>query len=185
MSGIHQGWMCSARESNAFVGASPQWFAVQTKARHEKRIEAELNEKGIIALVPVIRESHCWSDRTKVVEVPVFSCYAFVRLADAAQKLEVLKTPGVFRFVSANGKPAPIPASEIDGIQAVLDAKLPITSCGFLRVGQRVRVRGGSLDGVEGVLLGSKGDHRLVVSIELIQKSISVTIEGYAVEPVQ
>jgi transcription antitermination factor NusG len=163
----------------------PLWFAVQTRARHERKIEAELEKKGITAFVPFRREPHRWSDRMKMVDVPIFTSYVFVRTeATPACRLEVLKTSGVFRFVSVNGAPAPIPDSEIESLQTVIANKLPLSPCGFLKLGQRVRVRGGALDGVEGTLVGTKGEHKLVISVDLIQQSVAVTIDGYAVESV-
>jgi transcription antitermination factor NusG len=119
------------------------------------------------------------------VEIPLFSCYVFVNLvASSADRLEVLKTAGVFRFVRAHGGPAPIPDSQIESIRTVLASQLPISTCGFLQIGQRVRIRGGSLEGVEGILKASKGTHKLVISVDLLQQSVEVSIEGYAVEAV-
>ncbi len=167
------------------AAAEPLWFAVQTRARHEKWIEAELGRKGITAYVPTTQETHRWSDRNKVVELPLFSCYVFVKLQVAASsRLEVMKTPGVFRFVSVNGAPAPIPYDQIESLQKVLNSKVSVAACDYLKPGQRVRIRGGSLDGIEGTLVGNRGEHKLILSVELIHQSVSVTIDHYAVEPV-
>jgi transcription antitermination factor NusG len=176
-------------ETSSTFGAllvdEPRWYAVQTRARHEKRIGTELEQKGITAFVPTMRETHRWSDRTKVVEVSVFSCYIFVKVvAASAQRLEVLKTMGVFRFVSVNGAPAPIPDGEIEGVRRVLANNLPVSACGFVQIGQRVRIRGGSLDGLEGIIENIRGGNKLVLSVELIHQSVAVTIDGYSVEPV-
>lgn len=163
----------------------PLWYAIQTRARHEKRIGCELQKRGVRSFVPTLREAHKWSDRTKVVDAPLFSCYVFVNLvASSAQRLEVLKTAGVFRFVQVNGEPAPIPDSQIDSIQTVLANRLPISSCGFIQVGQRVRIRGGSLEGVEGILMASRGGQKLVISVELLQQSVEINVEGYTIEAV-
>ena len=176
----------NAAEASPAVSASqPAWYAIQTRARHEKRIGVELQERGIHAFVPTLRQSHQWSDRTKVVEVPLFSCYVFVNLlAHSAQRLEVLKTAGVFSFVRVNGEPAAIPDSQIESIQAVIANKLPMSTSGFIQIGQKVRIRGGSLDGVEGILVASKGANKLVISVDLLQQSVEVTVEGYTVETV-
>ena len=118
-------------------------------------------------------------------EVPLFSCYVFVNLvASSAQRLEVLKTAGVFRFVRVSGEPAPIPDSQIESIQTVLANKLPMSTCGFIQIGQKVRIRGGAMDGVEGILTANKGGQKLVISVDLLQQSVEVTVEGYAVEPI-
>lgn len=175
----------TAAVSTAICTSQPAWYAIQTRARHEKRIGIELQERGIHAFVPTLRQSHQWSDRTKVVDVPLFSCYVFVNLvAHSAQRLEVLKTAGVFSFVRVNGEPAPIPDSQIESIQMVLAKNLPVSTCGFIQIGQKVRIRGGSLDGVEGILTATKGVHKLVISVDLLQQSVEVTVEGYAVEPI-
>jgi transcriptional antiterminator NusG len=171
--------------SPAICASQPAWYAIQTRARHEKRIGNELQDRGIHAFVPTLRQSHRWSDRTKVVDVPLFSCYVFVNLvASSEQRLDVLKTAGVLSFVRVSGAPAPIPDSQIESIQTVLANKLPISTCGFIQIGQRVRIRGGSLEGVEGILTASKGGQKLVISLELLQQSVEISVEGYAIEVV-
>ena len=170
--------------TDSLSASQPRWYAIQTRARHEKRIGSELLERGIHAFVPTVRETHQWNDRTKIVEIPLFSCYVFVNLVSAAERVEVLKTMGVFQFVRVNGRPASIPDSQIESIHTVLAKKLPVSTCGFIQIGQKVRIRGGSLDGVEGVLTASKGGRKLVVSVDLLQQSLEVTVEGYAIEPV-
>jgi transcription antitermination factor NusG len=167
------------------AGGPPRWYVVQTRARHEKRIGTDLQQKGIDAFVPTVRQAHQWSDRTKQVEVPLFSCYVFVRMvASPALCLHVLNTMGVFRFVCVSGEPAPIPDSQMESMQAVLAYNLPVSHCGFIQVGQRVRIRGGALDGVEGILTAARGAQRFVISIDLLQQSIAVVVGGYALEPV-
>jgi len=83
-----------------------------------------------------------------------------------------------------NGALAAIPDSQIESIQAVLTNRLPISTCGFIQVGQRVRLRGGAMDGVEGILKASQRGHKLVISVDLLQQSVEVSVEGYAVEAV-
>ena len=185
MARLHENRLGSAEQPATSAAEQTRWYAVQTRARHEKRIGSELEQKGIHAFVPTLRQVHSWSDRKKTVEVPLFSCYIFVNLlASAEERLEVLKTSGVFQFVRVNGSPAPIPDSQIEGIQTVLANNLPVTASGFVRIGQRVRIRGGSLDGVEGILSARKGAHALVISVDLIQQSVEVTVDGYAIETV-
>jgi len=163
----------------------PLWYAIQTRARHEKRIGSELQRKGIEAFVPTLSESHRWSDRTQIVETPLFSCYVFVNLvASSAARLEVLKTGGVFHFVRVNGQPASIPDSQIESLRTVVAGNLPISACGYIQIGQKVRIRGGSLEGIEGILTASKGGHKLVISVDLLQQSVEVTVEGYAIEAI-
>jgi transcription antitermination factor NusG len=95
-----------------------------------------------------------------------------------------LQTQGVVDFVGMQGRGIPIPEEQIEAVKTLISGEVPFTKHAFLRVGQRVRVRGGSLDGVEGILLAQNGSRNLVISVESIQRSVSVRIEGYDVEPV-
>ena len=161
----------------------PRWYAVQTRAKHEKKVTAELQQKGMKAFLPAVREVRRWSDRRQVIEAPLFPCYVFVQTDLAvAPRMAVLQTAGVFRFVGFNHGPVPIPDAQMVAVQAVLAEHLPASSCGFIKVGEKVRIRGGALDGVEGVLSGRNGERRLIISIELIQQSMAVIVEGYDIE---
>ncbi len=163
--------------------AEPRWYAVQTRARHEKKVANELQLRGIDAYLPLVMETHSWSDRRKHVELPLFSSYAFVRIARTPEtRLGVLQVNGVLNFVGDRNLGEPIPDEQIDAIRALLQSDLPFSEHSFLSVGQRVRIHGGSLDGVEGILTTVKGSRRLVVSVEAIQRSISVSVEGYSIE---
>jgi transcription antitermination factor NusG len=163
-----------------------RWYAVHTRSRHEKEVAAQLAQKGIAHFAPTMREVHRWSDRRAVVDVPLFACYTFVRAAlSGGTRLAVLNTPGVLRFVGFSQGPEPIPDAEIEAIQTVLATNAPFSPTAFVKVGERVRVRGGALDGIEGVLVGRNGNRQLLVSIELIQQSITVSLSGYDLERIQ
>jgi transcription antitermination factor NusG len=170
------------------VEVSPQeslWYAVQTSPRHEKKVANELRLKGIKSFLPLFPEKHQWSDRERVVDVPLFPQYVFVRItADPTARIAVLRTSGVTSFVGARGLGVTIPESQIAAVQSVIEYRLSASPCSFLDVGKRVRIRGGSLDGVQGILLGLKGDETLVISVELIQKSLTISVKGFRVEPV-
>lgn len=168
------------------LASIPQWYAVHTRAKHEKRVAAELARKQITTFLPLITEIHKWSDRKAKVEVPLFSCYLFVNIDPSAEaRISVLRIPGVLTFVGGNHRGAAVPDQEIESIQALLARKVPFAPHPFLQVGQRVRVRGGALDGIEGVLERcGAGGSRLVLSVQTIQRSLSISIEGYDVEPV-
>lgn len=160
------------------------WYAVQTRPRHEKKIDAQLQQKGIQTFLPLISEIHRWSDRNMRVESPLFPGYTFVRIAwTAAQRLSVLQITGVLRLVGNGCEGVPVEEREIDNIRTVLSANTPYSPHPFLKAGQRVRIRGGCLDGIEGILLAQKSGARLIVSIEAIQRSVAVHLEGYGVEP--
>jgi transcription antitermination factor NusG len=99
-------------------------------------------------------------------------------------RLRVLWVDGVFQLVGVRGEGTPIPDEQIEALRTLVERRLPLCSYPFLRIGQRVRIRSGSLNGLEGILVGRNGDQTLVVSIEAIQRSLAVRIEGYDVEPV-
>lgn len=163
--------------------AHAQWYAIQTRPRHEKKVTAELNDKCIESYLPLMPQVHHWSDRRKLVQVPLFPGYVFVHTQlDGRARLAVLNIWGALSFVGSQRDARPIPDSQIEDIRTVLTTKLSLSPYPFLKVGQRVRVRGGALDGVEGILI-TNGQRRLVISVESIHRSLSITIEGYDVEP--
>jgi transcriptional antiterminator NusG len=159
------------------------WFAVQTRPRYERKANTELQEKGVQAFLPLHSEIHQWSDRKRIVEMPLFPGYIFVRVTPSVDdRVRVLRTNGVVNFVGARNMGVAIPDSEIDSVQSVVKSGLPFRPYPHLEIGQRVYVRGGCLDGVQGVLTAVNGDRGLVVSVNLIQRSIAMRIEGFKVE---
>jgi transcription antitermination factor NusG len=161
-----------------------RWYAIHTRSRHEKAVASRLEEQGLTTFVPTITEVRRWSDRRKLVEFPLFSCYAFVNLSWRSElRAKVVRTDGVLGFVSFGNGAVPIPDVEIENVRTLLTGMVPCTAYPFLKLGQRVRIRGGALDGVEGIFLARKGNKTLVISIEPIQRSLAINIDGYAVEP--
>ena len=160
------------------------WYAVQTRARNEKVISERLQEQGLTTFLPLVTEIRRWSDRKKKVELPLFSCYVFVKLVagNNDERMRVYRTNGVFRIVSMRGEAIPIPDEQIEALRTVVTQQVPWTEHPFLKIGQRVRIRGGSLEGVEGVLLSRNGDRTLIISVDAIQRSLAVRVEGYDVE---
>lgn len=170
---------------NEIPVSAGSWYAIHTRARHEKRVASELERKGIRTFLPLWSEMRQWSDRRMMVDIPLFSCYAFVNIdSSMASRVEVLRTAGVLTFVGGNHQCVSIPDSEIESIQMLLANRISFTHHPFLVVGQKVRVRNGALEGVEGILTRFNGNSRLVISVETIQRSLSVTVDGYDVEPV-
>jgi len=113
----------------------------------------------------------------------MFSCYAFVRIAQTSdERLKVLRTPGVLSFVGSERQGSQIPDEQIENLQAAIREKIPCAVHPFIRTGQRVRIRGGSLDGVQGILIRQGGTQSVVVSVELLQRSVSIRVEGYEIE---
>lgn len=135
-----------------------------------------LSAKGYEEYLPVYRTRKRWSDRMMESELPLFPGYVFCRF-EAHHRLPILTTPGVVSIVSAGKIPFPIPEEEISGIQAALASGLAVLPCPYLKQGQRVRLKEGALEGVEGILLHEKSEWRVVLSIELLQRSVSIEVD--------
>jgi transcription antitermination factor NusG len=162
-----------------------RWFAVRTRSRHEKIVANQLRSRGVTAFLPLVTQVHRWSDRKKIVEVPLFPGYTFVRVVPSSEQyLRVLRVYGVSSFVGVRGEGTPIPDKQIADIQVVLTSNAAYAICPFLKVGQRVRIRGGCLDGVEGLLVGRRGDRKLLISVEPMQQSLAIDLQNYDVEVV-
>lgn len=159
------------------------WYAVHTRSRCEKKVSVQLYEKQIDAFLPIVKELRHWSDRRKVIEQPLFPGYVFVRIpSDDRTRVSVLRTAGAVAFVGAQGQGTPISDREIENIQTLLCSNTPFEPYPFLRLGQRVRIRGGYLDGIEGILVAKKSDQSIVISVELIQRSLAVRVSGFDLE---
>ncbi len=175
----------SAVLQNAILAEEPQWYAIRTRSRFEKKVVAELEHRGVENFLPVQQQVRKWSDRKKVVSFPLFPGYAFVRIPPVSRlRVAVASVPGVVGFVGTAHGPVAIPAAEIEHIQTLVMNNIPVTGEPFPRVGQRVRISGGVLDGLEGVLVGTRGERRFVVSVGTIERSISFCIEGYELEAI-
>jgi transcription antitermination factor NusG len=159
-----------------------QWFALQTRYRFEKKVAGQLHQKSFQVYLPLRTEHHNWSDRQTNVTIPLFPGYMFVNLDQSHEsRRAVLQTVGLLGFVSFGGTIVPIPSTQIDHLQALLLQKVRFSLHPFVRIGQRVRIRGGSMDGLEGLLLhNEKG--KLVISIESIQRSLAIEIQGYELD---
>ncbi len=180
MSGLAQTERVSFGEEHCAVQEA--WYAVHTYPRHEQKVARLLAQRGMLVFLPLLRQFHLWSDRRKLVEVPLFSCYAFVNIqCTSTRRVQVLTTPGVLRFVSFNGQPAAIPQQQIEAVRKVLSNNIPCSAHGFVKIGQRVRIRGGCLHGLEGILVRCNG-RKLVVSVDVVQQSLAISLDGYDIE---
>lgn len=180
---IHQS--LSAEQWTERFAVEPQWYAIHTRSQHEKSVSAQLQDQGITTFLPLVTEVHRWSDRRKLVRLPLFSCYTFLHMPFVPEIwAKVLRVGGVLSFVGVRGQGVPIPEKQIESIRTLLGINAPYTLCPFLKVGQHVRVRGGVLDGIEGILVSRNGDRTLVISVEPIQRSLAVQIGDYQVEPI-
>ena len=164
------------------AAADKKWYAVHTRSRHEKVVAAQLCGRGVDTYLPLVEEIHRWSDRRNGFR---FHCFpAMLSSTRGFRRDHGHRSAGPERG-SHRGRPcggSPIPDEEIAIVHRLLSHNIPCVNHPFLEVGQRVRIRGGALDGVEGTLLARKGESCLVISIELIQRSLAVRIEGYDVE---
>jgi transcription antitermination factor NusG len=160
----------------------PCWYALHTRSRHEKVVRDQLGAKGITNLLPLWHKRSVWKDRIKMVEVPLFSGYIFGHFP-LKHKLEVLQTVGIVRIVGLNGYPLPVPNEQIEAVQTMIEQHLHYDPHPFLQEGMRVRVKRGLLRGAEGILVAKKQHYRLVISVDLIQKSVAVDIDSADVEP--
>ena len=178
-------YLLTAQAAQTLAVEEPSWYAIQTVARHEKRVAIHLIDRQIITFLPLLKQVHEWSDRRKSIQVPLFSCYVFVRYSSQRQiREEILRTPGVLGFVGGHGQGTSIPNEQLDSIRKLLEEDVPFAFHPFLQVGQRVRIRGGCLDGVEGILVEKNRDQSLIVSVELLRRSLAIRVEGYELEPV-
>jgi len=164
-----------------FAGAyrqapEPNWYALYTCPRHEKRVAEQIEQRSISCFLPVYRSVRRWKDRRKELELALFPGYVFVRMA-LGNKLRVLELPGAVRLVSFNGKPAAIPAEEIEVLRDRLSGGRSIEPHPYLRTGRRVRVRHGAMAGLEGIIVRRKDRCRVVFSIDLIMRSVAVEVD--------
>jgi transcription antitermination factor NusG len=152
------------------------WFAVKVRERFERNICEGLEGKDIETLLPVYSVERRWSDRVKMLEVPLFSGYVFCRI-DPAKRMRVLSVPGVHYFAGIGQAPQPISDSEAESLRALVRAGAAATPRSYLAEGERVRVQDGPLRGMEGVLLRGGDADQLVLSIDLLHRSVALTID--------
>jgi transcription termination/antitermination protein NusG len=160
-----------------------EWFAVRTRPRHEKVVATQLETSGIETFLPLSTQVRTWSDRRKTVDFPLFPGYVFVRTQRATQaRVRVFQSRGVVGFVGPNNQATAIPAQQIEAVRYLLQAHIDCRAHPFLSVGQRVRIQNGALQGLEGILVRIASDNTLVVSVDLIHRSVAIRLEGYEVE---
>ena len=159
------------------------WCVAYTRHQHEKPVSEMLETKGFEVFLPLYESTRRWKDRRKVLSLPLFPGYVFVRGA-TDRRLPVLTTPGVLMIISRGERIATVPEEEIAAIRRTLDGEFSVEPHPFLRCGERVRVIRGSLQGVEGVLTRKKNLYRLVLSVDMLAQSVSVEIDALDVEPV-
>jgi transcription antitermination factor NusG len=152
------------------------WFALQVRTRHESLVVSHLTARGYEPFLPMYVCRRRWSDRVKEVSLPLFPGYVFCRL-DVSNRLPILTAPGVASILGIAKNPTPLDETEISAIRAATVSGLPREPWPFLKVGQAVKIEQGPLAGIEGILTDFKGQHRLILSVTLLQRSVAVEVE--------
>jgi len=158
------------------------WWAVYTRHQHEKTVAQVLETKGFEVFLPLYDSVRRWKDRSKLLSLPLFPCYVFLR-GGISRRLHVLTTPGVHTVLYNGERIAIIPNEEMEAVRKAINSPCKVEPHPFLRCGEAVRVIRGSLEGVQGVLVRKKSFYRLVLSVEMLAQSVSVEIDAADVEP--
>jgi transcription antitermination factor NusG len=157
------------------------WYALRVRSNTEFLVGRALRSRGLDEFLPTYKTRRQWSDRVKSLEVPLFSGYLFCKM-NWCERSTVIRTPGVLGMVSFGGVPTPIPNEEIEAVQNLVQTKLPLEPWPFLRIGQHVEVTWGPLAGLRGTILRFKANYRLVVSVNLLQRSVAAEVDSSWVE---
>ena len=163
-------------------GLEEQWYAAYTCANHEKQVAQQLEQRRIHSFLPTYQSVRRWKDRRKVLQLPLFPSYVFVQM-NPKNRLDLLRLPGVLGLVCFGGRPAPVESVEIENLRRGLTNNSGVRSHPYLKAGRKVRIRSGSMAGVEGVLVRKRDCTRIVLSISLLQRSVSVDIDEADIEP--
>ena len=159
------------------AAAEVRWYVAYTSANHEKRVAQQLTWRSVEHFLPVYESVRRWKDRRVPLQLPLFPGYVFVRLA-LRDRLRVLAVPGVARLVGFDGRPTVVPAEDIEAIRACLEGKRDVQPHPYVQCGQRVRVLRGPLAGFSGIVLRQRNRTRFVVSFDVLERSVSVELEG-------
>jgi transcription antitermination factor NusG len=160
----------------------PYWYAVCTYPRHEKAVTEQLEAKCIETFLPTLAIESRRKDRRAQIKMPAFPGYVFIRITKS-ERSAVFSAPGVVRILSYNGVPAPIDESEIEAVKLCLKRGATLAVRTLIDVGERVRVRSGMLEGVEGLVVRCKNERTLIVPVSLINQSIAVEVDADLLEP--
>ncbi len=175
--------MAATQSTGSRLNVDSDWWALYTRHQHEKVVADMLAAKGFEVFLPLYESIRRWKDRSKVLSLPLFPCYVFVR-GGLNRRLQVVTTPGVHMILYRGENVAAIPEDEIQAIRLTVEGQFRVEPFPFLKCGERVRVVRGTLEGVEGVLVRKKNTYRLVLSVEMLAQSVAVEINAADVEPV-
>jgi transcription antitermination factor NusG len=158
------------------LGNKLQWHALYTRHQHEKPIARILSSKGQDVFLPLYTTVRRWQDRTKQLRLPLFPCYVFIR-GGLDRQLQILSTPGVVTIVGWAGHPAIIPDAQIEDVRRMVESSVRVEPYPYLKCGDCVRIRSGALQGLEGILVREKNLSRLIVSLEMLGRSVAVEVD--------
>lgn len=173
--------MPAPHAADSAINKDMDWWALYTRHQHERAVAEMLSAKGFEVFLPLYESMRRWKDRQKLLSLPLFPCYVFVR-GGFSRRLQVVTTPGVHMILSHGEHVAVIPENEIQAIRRTVDGPYRLEPHPFLKCGDRVRVTRGSLQGVEGILIRKKNQCRLVLSVDMLAKSVAVEINATDVE---
>src|SRR6201988_805951 len=159
-----------------------RWFALQVRTRWENSTAVLLSGKGYQTLLPTYQTKKRWNGRVKQMSAPLFPGYVFCEF-DALKRLPILITPGVISVVGRGRVPFPVNDGEIAAIQTIVASGFQAEPWPYLEVGQKIRIEGDSLSGLEGILIQFKGNNRIVVSVSLLRRSVALEIDRDCVRP--
>ena len=159
------------------------WWAIYTRHQHEKTVAEMLSTKGFEVFLPLYESMRRWKDRSKLLTLPLFPCYVFLK-GTLERKLQVVSTPGVHMILYRGDEVATIRAEEMAAIQTAVEGRLRVEPHPFLKCGQRVRVLRGAMEGVEGILTRKKNLFRLILSVDMLAQSVAVEVNAADVEPI-
>lgn len=164
--------------------SSPRWYALQVRTRKETAIAGELHAKGFECFLPMYTSLRQWSDRVKQVELPLFPGYLFCRF-DPNDRRPLVITPGVLQIVGVGKSPASLDEVEIDALRVAASSEIRRQPWPYLCEGTRVKVIHGNLSGLQGILINFKGNHRVVLSVSLLQRSVALEVDLSWVMPLE
>jgi transcription antitermination factor NusG len=174
--------LCGPVDSHAgHVGVPAAWHVLYTRHQHEKKVHQILTSKGFHTFLPLYQTAHEWKDRTKVLSLPLFPCYVFLN-GGLERRLDIMTTPGIHALVSTSGEPATVPLAEIEAIRRAIESGAQVEPHPFLKCGDRVRVKRGPLEGLQGILVRKKNLYRLVLSVEMLGRAAAVEIDALLIE---
>ena len=170
---VHEPIDCQANE--------PYWYALYTRHQHEKSVARILGCQGFEIFLPTHQIAHQWKDRIKPLSLPLFPCYVFIK-GNLERRVDIVKTPGLYAIVSSGGQPAAIPPVEIESLRRVVESGAAAEPHPFLKCGDFVRIKRGPLAGIQGILVRKKNIYRLILSVDMLAKSVAVEVDALLVE---